>query len=161
MDVGRLFDNVTALAGVEGVWLFRPDGLVHVHRAPQALSGDPVEVTWARIQALYAEMDTQLDDVDDYLLKFEERWLLLRRAGEFTLVVLATDAASPAAVRMVTNVLTRNLSHDAVALLHPAPPVAPSATAPAESATPGTEAPDDEALLAPKRPVRMYRGQPY
>lgn len=155
MDVGKLFDNVTALAGVEGVWLLDADGVAHVHRLPPGLARDPLENARAHIRALYAAIDSGPAGADDCVLRYDERCLLLRRAGPFVLAVLTRDASSLVAVRMVTNILVRNLSPEAVgALPHPnLPDPEPEAPPPAPA--------DEPASLTPAKGVRMYRGQPY
>jgi hypothetical protein len=151
MNLVRLLDNITALAGVQGVWLFDSDGLAHVHRSPEGADPAAFEAARTHIAALYASTDALREGVDDYLLRFDGGWLLLRRSSVATVVVQGTQEASPSAVRMVTNVLVRNIDAAALSALRgeAAVPVEPSAT-------------DEENLsLAPKRPVRMYRGQPY
>lgn len=155
MDVGKLFDNVTALAGVEGAWLLDAEGVAHVHRLPPGIVGNPLENARAHIQALYAAIDAGAAEADDCVLRYDERCLLLRRAGPFVLAVLTRDASSLVAVRMVTNLLVRSLTPEAVGALRPPPDAIPAAAP--ESPPPAVE----EAPLAPAKGVRMYRGQPY
>lgn len=153
MDVGKLFDNVTALAGVDGAWLLDADGVAHVHRQPAGLARDPLENSRAHIRALYAALDSRPAGTDDCVLRYEEGCLMLRRAGPYVLAVQMRDASSLVAVRMVTNLLVRNLTPEAVGTLSPQPEAAPAAPEPPP--------PDDSASLAPAKGVRMYRGQPY
>lgn len=154
MDVGKLFDNVTALSGVEGVWLLDAEGVAHVHRLPPDLARDPLENARTHIRALYAAIDAGPAGADDCVLRYDERCLLLRRAGAFVLAVLMRDASSLVAVRMVTNILVRNLSPEAISGLTPQDiPDTPPEAAAAETEEPTT--------LAPAKGVRMYRGQPY
>ncbi|MDX5362932.1 MAG: hypothetical protein LPJ91_02090 [Pseudazoarcus pumilus] len=152
MDVGKLFDNVTALAGVEGAWLLDADGVAHVHRRPPGLAQDPLENARAHIRALYAAIDSGPAGADDCVLRYDQRCLLLRRAGPFVLAVLTQDASSLVAVRMVTNLLVRNLTPEAVGALKPQPDPGPAEAPPAV---------EESAPLAPAKGVRMYRGQPY
>lgn len=149
MDVGKLFDNVTALAGVDGAWLLDAEGIAHIHRLPPGITANPLENARTHIQALYAAIDADSAGADDCVLRYDQRCLLLRRAGPYVLAVLTRDASSLVAVRMVTNLLVRNLTPESVGLLAPPPP----AIAPDD--------PAETAPLAPAKPVRMYRGQPY
>lgn len=146
MDLGKLFENVSTLPGVEGVCLIDPDGELRVDRMPAFLAGAPLAEARARIQRLYETMDARALAVDDYVLRFAEHRLLLRRSENFVLVVLAGESASLSGLRMVTNILLKNITGpalDALAATTPAPPPQP---APAQD---------------PPRSVRMYRGRPY
>jgi hypothetical protein len=153
VDVGKLFDNVTALAGVEGAWLLDGEGLAHVHRQPPGMTHNPLENSRTHIRALYAALDSSPGCADDCVLRYEERCLMLRRAGPYVLAVLMHDASSLVAVRMVTNLLVRNLTPESVGTLSPLP----EAAAP----EPPPPAADDGVSLTPAKGVRMYRGQPY
>lgn len=155
MDVGKLFDNVAALAGVEGAWLLDGEGVAHVHRLPPGLTRNPLENSRTHIHALYAALDSSPAGADDCVLRYDERCLMLRRAGPYVLAVLMRDASSLVAVRMVTNLLVRNLTPEAVGTLKPQPEVAAATPEPPPLET------DESASLAPAKGVRMYRGQPY
>ena len=155
MDVGKLIDNVTGLTGVEGLWLFDAEGVVHVHRPPSGLGRDPLENARTRIRALYAALDSGPAGVDDCLLRYDGHCLLLRRTGPFVLTVLTRDASSLTAVRMVTRLLMRHLSPETVDALRQ-PALAASGPEPASPA-----AADEAGLPKPAKGPRMYRGQPY
>tara|TARA_R110002049_G_scaffold198475_1_gene368483 strand:- start:2503 stop:2949 length:447 start_codon:yes stop_codon:yes gene_type:complete len=148
MEIARLFDNITALAGVEAVWVFGSEGVAHTHLPPDQTARDRLDEVRSHVASMYAAMDAQLPAIDDHLLVFDARWLLLRRAGDYVLAVIASDATSPAAVRMVTKILARHLNAAAIGTLQP--PLQPEPVAPHDDEPPTAE-----------RPVRMYRGQPY
>ena len=146
MDIGKLLDNVGVMPGVEGTCIFDLGGKIHVNRLPAFLNGDPLAQARSRIETLYRAMTERLLPADDFVLHYADHWLLLRRAGNIVLVVLATRNASLSSVRMITNILVRNLTPESVAAL----------AAPA-----GAVLPEPATAPMPARPTRMYRGQPY
>lgn len=146
MDVGRLFDNVTALAGVRGAWLLDAGSVVHVRPAQSDLLAGLADRTRPHVRALFAAAAAAAPGSDDAVLRFEHGCALVRRTGSYVLVVVTQDDSALNAVRMVTNLLLRNLTPESVASLNP-PPAPP----------PAPEEPADR----PKRAPRMYRGQPY
>jgi hypothetical protein len=131
---------------------------------------------------MYETMDENFLPCDDYMLRFSERWLLLRRTEKQVLLVLGGDKANVASTRMVTNMTLKHLTPAMLAGLEstaraaapaggaPAPTTnaapAPStvrypAVPPPAAAKPAVEAGPAQADEAPARPVRMYRGRPY
>lgn len=165
MDIAKLLDNVGALPGVEGTCVFELGGEVRINRLSALGSEALLESMRSGITDLYLKTTAHGLATDDFVLHFGDRWLLLRRAGEVILVVLAGPAANLSSVRMLTNILVRNLTPDALEALSalPLPPPSPSVSASPESEPkpdPDFD-PDGDAPLSPKKPVRMYRGQPY
>jgi hypothetical protein len=180
MEITKLFDNILDLPGIEGVCLFGTEGQMYINRLPTFLSNELFADAQRRIVAMYETMDENFLPCDDYMLRFSDRWLLLRRTEKQVLLVLAGEKANLASTRMVTNMTLKHLTPDVVAKLDtaarggaPAPSAAPSASksasaasAPAPIPAPTVvEATAPEPALAPAaepaKAVRMYRGRPY
>lgn len=183
MEVNKLFDNILDLPGIEGVCLFGTEGQMYINRLPAFLSTELFADAQRRIVAMYETMDENFLPCDDYMLKFSERWLLLRRTEKHVMLILGGEKANIASTRMVTNMTMKHLTPELMAQLEtaargglpapatvaPAPVVAaaknPVPAAPVVQAAPvsvSAPAPAEAAVAAePARPVRMYRGRPY
>jgi hypothetical protein len=179
MEISKLFDNIMDLPGIEGVCLFGTEGKMYVNRLPSFLSNELFADAQRRIVAMYETMDENYLPSDDYMLRFSERWLLLRRTEKQVLLVLGGDKANLASTRMVTNMTMKHLTPAVIASLEaaarggaPAPvpaavPVASAATAPSAVRSPVAPAPAvvAEAIAPtaaePAKAVRMYRGRAY
>ncbi len=130
MELNKLFDNIMDLPGIEGVCLFGIEGEVYVNRLPSFIVNDIFADAQRRITALYETMDENFLPCDDYLLKFSEKWLMLRRHEQQVLLVLANEKANLTSTRMVTNMTMKHLTPESLVVpsptLAPAVPTAPS-----------------------------------
>jgi len=172
MEISKLFDNILDLPGIEGVCLFGTEGQMYINRLPAFLSNELFADAQRRIVAMYETMDENFLPCDDYMLRFSERWLLLRRTEKQVLLVLGGEKANLASTRMVTNMTLKHLTPAVIESLGagaatPAPvaPAAPPASpvAAVASPAPAAAAPVAEPVETPKpaKPVRLYRGRPY
>lgn len=183
MEISKLFDNILDLPGIEGVCLFSTEGRIYVNRLPAFLSDELFADAQRRVVAMYETMDENFLPCDDYMLRFSERWVLLRRTERQVLLVLGGEKANLASTRMVTNMTLKHLTPQVMATLESAAttlPVAqpvssansatiPPTPAPAVSPSGGTAAPfaaapvpaANPATLTEGKTVRMYRGRPY
>ncbi len=179
MEISKLFDNILDLPGIEGVCLFGFEGQIYVNRMPVFISPEVFADAQRRITAMYETMDENFLPCDDYVLRYSERWLLLRRTDQLVLLILAGDKANMASTRMVTNMTMKHLTPEALAQLPtisqrpaapaPAPVAAPvvaevPAVQPAGEATAPAPAPAAQpapAVPQPGRPIRFFRGRPY
>jgi hypothetical protein len=186
MEISKLFDNILDLPGIEGVCLFGPEGQMYVNRLPAFLSNELFADAQRRIVAMYETMDENFLPCDDYMLRFSERWLLLRRTEKQVLLVLGGDKANLASTRMVTNMTMKHLTPTVIASLAAAarsgavttatvavaasatslptssPPPAVASTALTPGPTAGISgATGMEAAATATKPVRMYRGRAY
>ena len=177
MILNKVFDNILDIPGVDGVCLFSTMGKVLINRMPSFMSPDIFEDGLRRITALYDTMDENFLPCDDYLLRFEEKWVLFRRADQVVLLVLAADKANFMSTRMVTNMALKHITPALIEELSTAAgvgsaPTAPVAVAPASASTPPfpvvipavavAAVPAEKAAPEPaKAPVRMFRGRAY
>lgn len=143
MEITKLFDNILDLPGIEGVCLFGTEGQMYINRLPSFLSNELFADAQRRIVAMYETMDENFLPCDDYMLRFSERWLLLRRTEKQVLLVLGGEKANLASTRMVTNMTMKHLTPALITSLEvaarggaPAPAApAPATSAPAPSAS--------------------------
>jgi hypothetical protein len=120
MEVSKLFDNILDLPGIEGVCLFGTEGQMYINRLPSFLSNELVVDAQRRIVAMYETMDENFLPCDDYMLRFSERWVLLRRTEKQVLLVLGGEKANVASTRMVTNMTMKHLTPEIVSGLETA-----------------------------------------
>lgn len=175
MEVSKLFDNIMDLPGIEGVCLFGTEGQMYINRLPSFLSTEIFADAQRRIVAMYETMDENFLPCDDYMLKFSERWLLLRRTEKHVMLILGGEKANLASTRMVTNMTIKHLTPELMAQLEgvaraatpgaaavaPKPAPVPVAVAPAPVAAAPAPVAAEPAVADAARPVRMYRGRPY
>ena len=171
METSKLFDNLLDLPGIEGVCLFGTGGQMYVNRLPSFLSTEIFADAQRRIVAMYETMDENFLPCDDYMLKFSERWLLLRRTEKHVMLILGGEKANLASARMVTNMTMKHLTPEVLAQLAAAARgAAPGAAVPTDPAPvrSGAPFPVPAAASAPPAPaveppkvVRMYRGRAY
>lgn len=180
MNIEQLTANITDLPGVEGLCLIDlAEARVLHRRMPSFIPESCYAEAVRRIIGLYETIDENFLPADDYSLRFEEKWLILRRTGGIILMIMAADTANLPAIRMVTNLTLKHLAStpNLVATLQasapapapalipvksispaaPIPPAAPVAPAPAQPAPAAAVA---SAEPARKKPVRFYRGAP-
>lgn len=178
MEISKLFDNILDLPGIEGVCLFGSEGQMYLNRLPSFLSNELFADAQRRIVAMYETMDENFLPCDDYMLKFSDRWLLLRRTEKQVLLVLGGEKANLASTRMVTNMTLKHLTPAVMAELEAPGRVAQAAAASVASIKPSAPIvaspppsaaePASAPAVAPgavsvesAKPVRMYRGRAY
>jgi hypothetical protein len=114
MEVSKLFDNILDLPGIEGVCLFGTAGQMYVNRLPSFLSTEIFADAQRRIVAMYETMDENFLQCDDYMLKFSEYWMLLRRTDSCVMLVLGSEKANLASARMVTNMTQESVRRSSI-----------------------------------------------
>ncbi len=134
MEVSKLFDNILDLPGIEGVCLFGAEGQMYINRLPSFLSTELFADAQRRIVAMYETMDENFIPCDDYMLKFSERWLLLRRTDKHVMLILGGEKANLASTRMVTNMTIKHLTPAIMAQLEATARAAVPGAAPVQSA---------------------------
>lgn len=184
----KFVKNILDVPGVEGVCVFDRDGAVLYNELPSFFVEELFEDLARRVISLYETVDENFIPSDDYLLKYSERWIFLRRGNGILLLVLATQEVNRVSLKMVTNMAIKNLKSSKplgapsggkpplpTAKAAPAtpaptsapatppaaqPPAAPTAPAPAEPATEKEDAFGRKRVARP-RPSRSYRGSEY
>lgn len=158
MEISKLFDNILDLPGIEGVCLFGTEGQMYINRLPSFLSNELFVDAQRRIVAMYETMDENFLPCDDYMLRFSERWVLLRRTEKQVLLVLGGERANLSSTRMVTNMTMKHLTPDIVSGLEMAARGGVSAPAPtgsnaSQAPTVAAAAPSAQRFSTPPMPV--------
>lgn len=158
MEISKLFDNILDLPGIEGVCLFGTEGQMYINRLPSFLSNELFVDAQRRIVAMYETMDENFLPCDDYMLRFSERWVLLRRTEKQVLLVLGGERANLSSTRMVTNMTMKHLTPDIVSGLEMAARGGFSAPAPtgsnaSQSPTVAAATPSAQRFSTPPMPV--------
>lgn len=143
----KFIKNILDVPGVEGVCLFDSEGRLLSNHLPEFFIVDLFEDLARRVISLYETVDENFVPCDDYLLKYSERWLFLRRGNGIFLLALTSSAVNRVSLKMVTNLAIKNLSPKSFG------DVAPPAPAPAAVLPAATTAPAPAPTVAPTPPV--------
>ncbi|HLP02919.1 MAG TPA: hypothetical protein VK163_12900 [Opitutaceae bacterium] len=165
MQFDKFAQSILELPDVEGLCLVEEaSSALLYNRMPSFIPEFAFETALRRVCSLYEAVDENLQPTDDYVLKFAGKSLVLRRAQGVILVVFAADSAHLVSLRIVTNIVLKNLQNSSAILAElrsaqrpvaaaTAPVPAPAEPPPAPVDTPTSAAGDP----APKR-RRVYRG---
>ncbi|MGE9294827.1 MAG: hypothetical protein ACQKBV_00855 [Puniceicoccales bacterium] len=175
----KFVKNILDVPGVEGVCVFDREGRMVENQLPSFFVEELFEDMSRRVLSLYETVDENFVPCDDYLLKYSERWLFIRRGNGIYLLILASSAVNRVSLKMVSNLAIKNLKASRLDAAMPPPaaakPVAPTpaapaptpaapAVAPTPAAEPAPEADEQPAArkrVARPRPSRSYRGSSY
>ncbi len=164
-----LFDkftqNILELPGVEGLCLVdAATAALLYNRMPSFIPAFAFETALRRVCSLYETIDESYQPTDDYVLKFTNKSLVLRRSGEVILLLLVADTAHLVSLRIVTNIVLKNLQGTPGILAElrqasPVPAASPAPTPPAAAAQ-SAEPPPPAGAVAPTimKSRRVYRG---
>lgn len=180
--VEKIIKNVTELPGVDGACILDKKGVILHNALPDFFLDDFLEDLSRRVLALYEAVDENYMPCDDYLLKFPQKYILLRRSRNVYILVAVDPSVNLISLRMVTNLAIKHLTPKTIGALRSAMAESEAKHIPVSHNTPVVEeaAPvEPEALFTsdPKtereKPVenivnpaagkrqRMYRGVPY
>lgn len=110
--IERLINNVLDVPGVEGMSIFDSEGALLSNRLPDYYPEEIITETLSRIVSLYQVVDDSFLPCDDYLLKYEGKWILLRRNKDTYTLILTEPDVNQVTLRMVTNLLLKNIKLD-------------------------------------------------
>jgi len=170
----KFVKNILDVPGVEGVCVFDREGRVIENQLPSFFVEELFEDMARRVLSLYETIDENFVPCDEYLLKYNERWLFIRRGTGIFLLVLAIPAVNRVSLKMVTNLAIKNIKVSRLGSASPSSAPHSSATPP-ESAAPSqpvapapnarpdaTPSPSGARKRVPRpRPARTYRGGSY
>lgn len=177
--IDKIIKNVLELPGVDGACIFDKKGSLLHNALPEFFLEDFLDDLSRRVKTLYEAVDENYTPCDDYLLKFPEKYIRLRRSRNVFLLVVVDPSVNMVSLKMVTNLILKHitpkvLSEMRKSLDEPAEPVTPkpvveSAPAPAAAPTPAPSEPEVVAPSAPvrgqkiarPRPTRSFRGTNY
>ncbi|WPJ96434.1 hypothetical protein SH580_01800 [Coraliomargarita algicola] len=186
--IEKIIKNVLELPGVDGACILDKKGNLLHNALPEFFLDSFLEDLARRIKTLYEAVDENYMPCDDYLLKFPQKYIRLRRSRNVFLLVAIDPSVNLVSLRMVTNIVLKHITPKVVgemrAILAESPsdqasapeavkvvpaasePVAPPAPKPeAAPAPPPEPAPNNAPMrgerVARPRPSRSFRGTRY
>ncbi|GHB99641.1 hypothetical protein [Cerasicoccus arenae] len=175
----KFVKNILDVPGVEGVCVFDREGQIVENELPSFFIDELFEDLARRVISLYETVDENYIPCDDYLLKYSERWIFLRRGNGVYFLIFANSEVNRISLKMVTNMAIKNVKSasktlpTSAARITPAvpaptrtptlPPATPTQAAPTPASEPKEEevATDARKRVARPRPSRSYRGSSY
>ncbi|NQY32349.1 MAG: hypothetical protein HRT56_04185 [Coraliomargarita sp.] len=174
--IDKIIKNVLELPGVDGACILDKKGNLLHNALPDFFLDDFLDDLARRITSLYEAVDENYVTCDDYLLKFPQKYIQLRRSRNIYLLVAVEPSANLVSLRMVTNLVLKHVTPKVLSELRasmndiaatpmpaaPPPPVATPAPALEETAPEPAEpeAPQRKRAVRP-RPSRSFRGTSY
>ncbi len=180
--IDKIIKNVLELPGVDGACILDKKGNLLHNALPDFFLDDFLDDLSRRVTSLYEAVDENYVPCDDYLLKFPQKYIQLRRSRNVYLLVAVEPSVNLVSLRMVTNLILKHITpkvlsqlrasmNDSVTAPETAPspePVAVTAPAPApEPVQPAAHEPTPEQVATvPRRavrprPTRSFRGTSY
>lgn len=158
MNLKKLLDNIVELPGVDGLCVISPDSELHVHHLPREIDATMLSQAVAPLASVLHAGEASMPGHDDQVLLFGAQWVVLRRCGAGTLLLIGHESANLSSVRLVSNLALRELTAEAMQdFLQAAEAKAQVARELEEAAFMPQAAPDVSNVTGP----RMYRGRPY
>ncbi|HAV13800.1 MAG TPA: hypothetical protein DCX06_09985 [Opitutae bacterium] len=169
--IEKIVKNVLELHGVDGACILDKKGVLLHNALPDFFLDDFLDDLSRRVKALYEAVDENYMPCDDYLLKFPQKYIQLRRSRNVYLLVAVDPSVNLVSLRMVTNLVLKHITPKVLSemrkqlasaeTLNAAPPVekVPQEAAPPTS-TPES-APTRGNKIARPRPTRSFRGTRY
>lgn len=175
------------LPAVDGACILDKKGNLLHNALPDFFLDDFLDDLARRVKALYEAVDQNYMPCDDYLLKYPQKYIQIRRSRNVYLVVATDPSVNLVSLRMVTNLVLKYITPKVLsemrkllaaeeaplktqaALDVPTPTEAPAATDASSTPAQPTEPPSAPAEGAPlrgtkvarPRPTRSFRGTRY
>ncbi len=186
--IDRIIKNVLELPGVDGACILDKKGKLLHNALPDFFLDDFLDDLSRRVISLYEAVDENYVACDDYLLKFPQKYIQLRRSRNVYLLVAVDPTVNLVSLRMVTNLVLKHITPKVLSELRASlndiaatTPVAPapepvSAAAEPVSAVPAPEPVTAQPVATPPaaapeetprrravrpRPTRSFRGASY
>ncbi|TVP78169.1 MAG: hypothetical protein EA353_08910 [Puniceicoccaceae bacterium] len=108
--IDKIIKNVLELHGVEGACILDKKGKLLHNELPDFFLDDFLDDLARRIMALYEAVDENYMACNDYLLKFPQKYLYLRRSRNILLLVAVDPSVNLVSLRMVTNLVLKHVT---------------------------------------------------
>lgn len=172
--IEKIIKNVLELPGVDGACILDKKGVLLHNALPDFFLEDFLDDLARRIKALYEAVDENYTACDDYLLKFPEKYIRLRRSRNVFLLVAVDPSVNMTSLKMVTNIVLKHITPKVLSEMRkslepsspaeiPAAPRTPAApeTSESEAAAEAPAPPARGTKVARPRPSRSFRGTRY
>lgn len=109
-----LIKNVTDVPGVEGVCLLTAHGQF-IYRKMSALFVEELyEDVSRRVMSIYETIDDNFLPCEDFILKYPQKWIFLRRSDSTILLLMAHPQVNAQSVRMASNLVMKHMTDEMV-----------------------------------------------
>lgn len=174
--IEKIIKNVLELHGVDGACILDKKGKLLHNALPDFFLNDFLDDLSRRVKALYEAIDENYMSCDDYLLKFPQKYIQIRRSRNVYLLVAVDPSVNLVSLRMVTNLVLKHITPkvlselrsnlaEAAKIVPATEAVDPVATVPVPEATTSSESPAAPPVrgqkIARPRPSRSFRGTRY
>jgi hypothetical protein len=168
----KIIKNVLELPGVDGACILDKKGNLLHNALPEFFMNDFLDDLARRVTALYEAVDENYVPCDDYLLKFPQKYIQLRRSRNVYLLVCVDPSVNLVSLRMVTNMVLKHITPKALSTLraqlatqteqivHSPEPALTTIPEPELEPEPATIATPRRRAVRP-RPTRSFRGNSY
>ena len=166
--IDKIIKNVLELPDVDGACIIDKKGEILHNALPDYFLDDFLDDLSRRLMSMFEAVDTNYLPCDDYLLKYPQKYIQLRRSRSAFLLVIVEPTVNLVSLRMVTNLVLKHITPKVIGQLreqnlkvaeeavqnNPAP--APQSETPSPSPAPG------QRVRKPRpRPSRSFRGTQY
>lgn len=172
--IEKIVKNVLELHGVDGACILDKKGNLLHNALPDFFLDDYLDDLSRRIKALYEAVDENYMPCDDYLLKFPQKFIQIRRSRNVYLLVSVDPSVNLVSLRMVTNLVLKHITpkvlsemrkhqdHQSIAkpeAIQATPEIAPTLDS-TQVETPTPKVARGNRVARP-RPTRSFRGASY
>jgi len=157
---------------VDGACILDKKGNLLHNALPDFFLDDFLDDLARRVKALYEAVDENYMPCDDYLLKFPQKYIRIRRSRHIYLLVAVDPSVNLVSLRMVTNLVLKHITPKVLSVMRSQiaaceqPPNTPTPAAPAPTEEPAVSTPTEPTAtrgnkVARPRPTRSFRGTRY
>lgn len=108
--IEKIVKNVLELPGVDGACILDKKGNLLHNALPDFFLDDFLDDLARRVKALYEAVDENYMACDDYLLKFPQKYIRIRRSRHVYLLVAIDPTVNLVSLRMVTNLVLKHIT---------------------------------------------------
>ncbi len=142
--IEKIIKNVLELPGVDGACILDKKGNLLHNALPDFFLDVFLDDLSRRVTALYEAVDENYVPCDDYLLKYPQKYIQLRRSRQVYLLVIVDPTVNLVSLRMVTNLVLKHITPKTLSSLR-------NSTGTEENSQPKESAPE---AVAPQQEVK-------
>ncbi len=171
--IEKIIKNVLELPDVDGACIMDKRGEILHNALPEYLLNDFLDDLSRRVMSMFEAVDTHYLPCDDYMLKYPQKYIQLRRSRTAYLLVIVEPTVNLVSLRMVTNLVLKHITPKVIGQLRadsieepppaaesPLPPEPAPASEPAAASEPAPSQSQRKRIPRP-RPARSFRGTQY
>lgn len=108
--IDKIIKNVLELPGVDGACILDKKGNLLHNALPDFFLDDFLDDLARRVISLYEAVDENYVACDDYLLKFPQKYIQLRRSRNVYMLIAVEPTVNLVSLRMVTNLVLKHIT---------------------------------------------------